>query len=341
MPVALIECCGQTFTPDECLEHIAGGRNKCEWTYELAAAMLHSMVQHPSHADGSRISTTVLTQKCLRQLVWERQTDYTTTLAKQWAMFRGTQFHGQLEAFAHPLSYAEARFYVHDLGVQIPEVKRALPRKDRSFSGSPDIVAPDYGRLGDYKRTKEVPRFNYAWADHAAQLNINRWLVDHADTVRILETTNTERFQGGVIDGVEYELEPSEYPPGLVSIEWTPRGPACTWDMTHPDVRERFVPREWQELLVIYVDDKGPKPIQITESILVPAKNGGTKRVRVPDIWTDEKVEALIAEKYIAARLALLAGIAAIPAGWEYQSHILCGYCPMRRLCAEHERNGE
>lgn len=325
MPVTLIECCGRVMTPDECLEHVATGRNKCEWTYELTAAMLHAMVQHPSHADGTRISTTVLTQKCLRQLVWERQTDYTTSLAGQWAMFRGTQFHGQLEAFAHPLSYAEARFYVHDLGKQIPAVAKALPRKDRSFSGSPDIVAPDYGRLGDYKRTKEVPRFNFPWQDHVAQGNINRWLVDNADTVAIASPpAGLPANKDGQVAGV-YPDDTGRY----------------VFDMSDPDIRAAFVPVEWQELVVIYVDDKGPKPITCTESINVPAKNGGTKKARVPELWSDERTEKYIADKYIAARLALLAGIAAIPSGWEYQSHVLCGYCPMRRLCAEHERNGE
>lgn len=331
MPVTLINCCGRDMTPAECLEHTAEGRNDCEWTYELVGSMLTAMVAHPSHADGSRISTTVLTSKCLRQLVWERQTDYTTTLASQWASFRGTQFHSRLEPFAHPLSYAEARFYIHDLGVQIPAVKKALPRKDRSFSGSPDIVAPDYGRLGDYKRTKEVPRFNYPWEDHKVQVNINRWLVDKADTVAIHET------DAGIV-GSCHALG-VEGIDGL--LEWDRDAERATWDLTVPGVRARFVPVEWQELVLIYVDDKGPKPLVCTESIKVPTKAGGTRNARIPEIWSDERVESYIAEHYVAARLALLAGIAPIPKGWEFQSHVLCGYCPMRRLCAEHERNGE
>jgi hypothetical protein len=279
--------------------------------------MLHAMVQHPSHADGSRISTTVLTQKCLRQLVWERQTDTTTSFEKLWATFRGTQFHGQLEPHAAPDEYAEARFFIEDLGTRLPEVRKALPRKDRSFSGSPDLVAPHLGILYGYKRTKEVPRFNYQWADHTAQLNINRWLVDYADYVTIaVPPVDLRGFQAPEADG-KYRF-----------------------DLSVAEVRAAFVPVEWQELIIVYADDKGPKPIVATESTRVRAQNGGWKNARVPEVWDDEKTEAYISEKYVAARMALVDGIAPIPKGWEHQSHVLCGYCPVRLLCASAEAEG-
>lgn len=324
MPVSHIRCCDRVFTPDELLEHLSDGRQRCQWTYEVAAMMLHSMVQHPSHADGSRISTTVLTQKCLRQMVWERQTDYTRSLDDLWAMYRGTMFHKQLEPYAAPGSYAEARFFVADLGDKLPEVRKALPRKDRSFSGSPDLVAPHLGILYDYKRTKEVPRFNYPWQDHVAQLNINRWLVDYADYVEIaVPPVGLPVNSDGECAGVY------------------PDNGSYVFDMSEPDIRAAFVPYEWQELTIIYADDKGLKPITSTQSIRIPTAAGtGTKAARVADVWDDAKIEAFITEKYVAARLALLAGIAPIPKGWEYQSHILCGYCPMRLPCAANEREG-
>lgn len=302
MPLTHIECCGQRFTIEEALGHLVDRRNTCQWTYELAAAMLQTNTAHPSHADGSRISTTVLTGKCDRRMVLERSNDYTVKLEDMYASFRGTMFHGQLENFAHPDSYGEARFHVKDLGLLIPSVKKALPRLNRSFSGSPDLVDPTVGILWDYKRTKEVPRFNQMWGDHAEQLNINRWLVDHADTVEHMGET---------------------------------------FDMTDELVRKRFVPVEWQELVILYVDDKGPKPITLTKSIDVPTLAGGTKKARVPDVWDDARVEALIAETYIEARLGLQAGIAPIPPGWENQSHVLCGYCAVSDICAAREREGE
>jgi hypothetical protein len=316
------------WTIDEVLEkHLANRQNKCEWTYELAAAMLSHSVAHPSNEDPSRISTTSLTTKCMRRQTLERHTDYTVRLDQLYAAFRGTLLHGQLEAFVSPSCYGEVRFVVNDLGVQIPSVKKALPRKDRSFTGSPDLVDPNIGILYDYKRTKEVPRFNTVWGDHIEQLNINRWLVDHADRVEVRDP------------------QPEALAPVWFADGWTDavtrEGNKASYDLKHPFVRERFVPVEWQELVIVYVDDKGPKPITATESIDVPAKTtGGTKKARVPAIWSDERVEAFIAERYIAARTALTTGLAPIPVGWENQSHPLCNYCHVRDLCARLEREG-
>lgn len=310
-------------TIPEALEHVQERNNRCQWTWEILAAMFDAQQSHPSHADGTRISTTVLTNKCLRRIIFERQTDYVVPIEDLWALFRGTQFHGVLEPYAHPDSYGEARFYVDDLGVQLPAVKAGLPRKDRSFSGSPDLVDPGVGILYDYKRTKEVPRFEHVWPDHVAQLNINRWLVDNADRVTLKE-----------LGRVPQPEDPS------CLLEWDGETRTASWDMHHPEVRARFVPVDWQELVIVYVDDKGPKPITVRESIDVPAKRGGTKKARIPVVWDDAKVEDYIATNYIEARKGFLAGIAPIPRGWERQSHALCVRCPMRLKCALHESEG-
>ncbi len=303
MPATFIRCCGETFTAEEALEHVRQRNNSCEWTYEVLAAMLETSVSHPSNSDPSRISTTTLTAKCMRRVALERYNDYEVEPADLWPAFRGTLLHGQLEAHIAPECYGEVRFIVDDLGVQIPAVKKALPRKDRSFTGSPDLVDPVRGILYDYKRTKEVPRFNTVWGDHIEQLNINRWLADHADKVEVKDEV---------------------------------------LDLRDPEVRSRFVPVEWQELCIVYVDDHGPKPIVVTESIDVPTRvEGKTKKARVPAVWSDSQVEALIAERYIAARLALSNGYAPIPVGWENQGHKLCGWCHMRDTCAALEREGK
>lgn len=304
MPLAHVLCCDEVFTVEGALEHVATRKNRCHWTWELLSAMFQTSVAHPSNADASRISTTVLTQDCLRSVALDRFNDYTVTPDDLWASFRGTMFHKQLEQYAATTSYGEARFFVTDLGVQIPAVKKAIrSKKDRSFSGSPDLVDPGAGTLYDYKRTKEVPRYSYVYDNHIQQLNVNRWLVDHADTVEHL---------------------------------------GVTYDLLDPEVRARFVPVEWQELVIVYVDDRGPKPIAVTKSIDVPKVGGqGTKKARVADVWSDETAETFIAERYIAARAALTTGSAPIPAGWEGQSKPLCNYCPSRTLCADLERRGE
>lgn len=328
MPLAHVACCDQVFTVEGALEHVATRKNRCHWTWELLSAMFQTSVAHPSHVDASRISTTVLTQDCLRSVALDRFNDYTVTPDDLWASFRGTMFHKQLEQYAASTSYGEARFFVTDLGVQIPAVKKAIRlKKDRSFSGSPDLVDPMAGTLYDYKRTKEVPRYSYVYDNHIQQLNVNRWLVDHADTVEVVEP----RLPG----------EPGY--DGLIAVRVDERGVIyATWDLLDPEVRARFVPVEWQELVIVYVDDRGPKPIAVTKSIDVPKVGGqGTKKARVADVWSDETAETFIAEKYIAARAALTTGSAPIPAGWEGQSKPLCNYCPSRTLCADLERQGE
>lgn len=322
MPVAHIACCDEVFTIEEALAHVATRKNRCQWTFELLTAMFATSVAHPSNEDPTRISTTVLTQDCLRSVALERFNDTTSTPDKMWAAFRGTMFHKQMEPHAAPNSYGEARFYVKDLGTKIPAVKKALPgRVDRSFSGSPDLVDPVAGVLYDYKRTKEVPRFNTVWSNHSQQNNINRWLVDHADTVEVI-------------------VQPEEDVSGALS--YNPETCKATWDLLDPEVRARFVPVEWQELVIVYVDDKGPKPIAVTKSIQVPKVGGvGTKAARVADVWDDEQAEAFIAQRYIAARNALTTRSAPIPVGWEHQSKPLCGHCDAKGICAELERKGE
>ncbi len=169
------------------------------------------------------------------------------------------------------------------------------------LSGSPDLVDPVAGILYDYKFTKENPRWNDPWKDHVEQGQINRWLVDNCDRV--------------VWRGEEYV----------------------------GDDLARFRPLDWQGIVVVYMDDKGPKPLTCTESIDVPKVGGvGTKKARVPSIWSDEVVQDLVVERYAAAHSALTLGvIPPAPAGWENQSHVLCGYCAVRSECAQLEREGK
>lgn len=167
------------------------------------------------------------------------------------------------------------------------------------LSGSPDLIDPKTGHLYDYKFTKENPRWERAWGDHVEQLQVNRWLVDKADRVE---------FQG-----FEFNMD----------------------DRAN---QARFRPIDWQGLIVMYLDDKGPKPILITRSEQVQKKTGpGTKAVRVADIWSDDRVESYITERYVAAQTALkdnvLPDITPAYEGWQ---HPLCGFCPKKTSCIDH-----
>lgn len=267
----------QVVDPQEALDHAAARRGG-PFTYELLAAMLGTVQDR-----GDRISTTTLTGKCLRSEHLKRKQPYTEDPQKLYASFRGTMFHGQLEKYAHPDAIAEARFHV-----DLPE---------GHLSGSPDLLDVKTGTLYDYKFCKEVPRWEYAWKDHIAQMNVNRWLVDHAETVE---------WNGG------------------------------TFDMSDPKNQARFRPVDWQGLIVVYMDDKGSKPILITRSEDAPTKAGGTKKVRVADLWDDERTERYIRDNYAAAQAALEGNtLPDIPEGYEYWQHPLCGYCPVKDQCVE------
>lgn len=168
------------------------------------------------------------------------------------------------------------------------------------LSGSPDLVDVNTGILYDYKFTKEVPRWNTPWPDHGEQCNVNRYLVDHAERV----TYRGKTYTGKDVD--------------------------------------QFRPAEWTDLVLVYMDDRGPKPLRVTKSIDIPKADGkGTKKARVSDIWSDEQAEEYILNRFTAANDALNNGnLPPAPAGWEYQSHALCGYCPVKRECAAAERAG-
>lgn len=259
---------------DDCLDCAKSRQNGCQFTYELLSAMF---AQQQDRED--RISTTTLTTKCLRSEFLKRSLPHSEQPEKLWAAFRGTMFHGQLEKHAAPGCYEEARFHVDLPGLG-------------HLSGSPDLLDTEQGVLFDYKFTKSVPTYDYAWPDHKWQMQVNRWLVDHADYV-----------------------------------EWNDR----RWE---PD---QFRPKTWNELVVVYMDDSGAKPITITKSERVPTKDGkGTKSVRVPEILRDDEVYAYIEERYKTVHEAFTnLVLPPIPEGYEGWQHPLCGYCPNKGLCID------
>jgi hypothetical protein len=178
------------------------------------------------------------------------------------------------------------------------DLRKVLGRKKAApFSGSPDLVDVKHGLLWDWKFVKDgkAPRYGSPWTDHIEQAQINRWLVDH-------------------FDFVEY------------------RGEKLPAD----EVAADFRPMDWQGLMVSYCDDRGVTTVTITRGEKVPTQTGGTKTVRVPDVWPDERVEDLIRERYPDAESAFGTGpVPTPPPGWELTSHVLCGYCPVRKQCLE------
>jgi len=304
MPLTEILCASPKYRRSEsgfkvtlgaCLDCAHTRENDCHFTYELLSSM-YATVQDR----GSRISTTTLTAKCMRSEFLKRTEEYAEKPESIWASFRGTMYHGQLEKFAAPGSIEEARY--------------GLITEHGPLTGSPDLLDVRMGILYDYKVTKEVPRFNYPWDDHISQMNINRWLVDNSWWVEY--------------HGEYFLLDPSKEQQVLEHLD------AFVNTNTRENIA-KFRPAMWNELVVVYMDDKGPKPIACTKSIDVPKVDGsGTKKQRVPDIWSDDYASKFILDRYVKAKDALEAGnLPAIPEAFTGWNHPLCGFCPKKQEC--------
>jgi hypothetical protein len=130
------------------------------WTFELAQAVLK---EHQER--GDRISTSLLTSPDPRAEVIARKVDYIGSLDDEYASLRGTMVHRTLEAYPRLGSVAEARFYTTVDGIL--------------FSGSPDLLTED--TVYDYKTTDNPPGFGYAYRHHTEQVQLNAFIVRHAE----------------------------------------------------------------------------------------------------------------------------------------------------------------
>jgi hypothetical protein len=148
-------------TVDDLLgEALTEGPKWSPWSYELIQAVM----EH--HQERDYISTSMLTGGCMRGNVIERRADYVDNLDQRYASIKGTLIHRTMEVAARPGAIAEWRFWAEIDG--------------QEFSCSPDIIVPGVGLLSDYKTTENPPSFGYAYRHHKEQVNLNRWVVNHA-----------------------------------------------------------------------------------------------------------------------------------------------------------------
>lgn len=137
------------------------------WPYEL----IHAALEEWQERDY--ISTTMLVGGCARSKVIERMEDFILDLDSLYASLRGTQIHRTLEHSARPGSIAEGRFFTT---LYVPG------KGDVEVSCSPDLVTP--ADVVDYKAPTEqtgVPTYGYPWRSHVEQLQLNRYIVNHAE----------------------------------------------------------------------------------------------------------------------------------------------------------------
>jgi hypothetical protein len=141
-------------------EALTQGPKWSPWSYELIQAVL-SNIQNRDY-----FSTSMLTGGCYRGTVLERREDYVDSLDGNYASIKGTLIHRTLELAQRPGSLNEWRFFTDIDGLE--------------FSCSPDVIQPDIGLLSDWKTTENPPNFGYAYRHHKEQVNLNRWVVNHA-----------------------------------------------------------------------------------------------------------------------------------------------------------------
>jgi len=140
-------------------EALTQGPKWSPWSYELIQAVL-SNVQNRDY-----FSTSMLTGGCYRGTVLERKENYVDSLDSNYASIKGTLIHRTMELAARPGSINEWRFFTDIDGME--------------FSCSPDTIQPDLGLLSDWKTTENPPDF-YPYRHHKEQVNLNRWVVNHA-----------------------------------------------------------------------------------------------------------------------------------------------------------------
>lgn len=170
------------------------------WTYEMIRAALDEWQER------DYISTTMLTGGCARSKVLERKEDFILDLDSLYASLRGTQVHRTLEHAARPNSIAEGRFFTTVyLGEKLGEV---------TLSCSPDLITDD--TLWDFKVPTDqsgIPSWGYLWGDHKYQLQLNQYIVRHA-----------ERWE--LKDGQELPFDPRDWKARHLAVCYLgPKGP--------------------------------------------------------------------------------------------------------------------
>jgi PD-(D/E)XK nuclease superfamily len=283
MPLNAIHCAdpnreGEYLSIKDCLSCALSGDNGCNFTYPILKSMYDG---DQSVSRGTGISVTTLKESCLRSAVLSAKLPYAEDPRDMYARWFGTGAHAMVEPHMPPGCYGEVRFWMW--------------WGDELVSGKPDLVDREHGLIYDYKTAKELPRYGQPWPDHAIQLQLYRYLIDHA--VGVGDDPNPDTW-----------ADPSD-----------------------------FQPPDWEVLYVTYLAKEGTVTLPVTRSEEWVKKDGtpAARKRRVPDIWTDEQVEA-----YVAPRMEqLVAGfelgqVPPVPIGWENLTGWKCvKFCPVKDEC--------
>src|ERR1051326_1189006 len=255
----------RVFTSEELLDYAKGRPEGWQWTYEVVKLIIDGQQDR-----GDHLSTTALTGECDLNFVLERKSSYVRRLDDEWASFTGSMYHEQLEKASIPgQTVVERRYWLELEGLGWVSCK-------------PDVIDIHHGILGDYKTKSKAldPRRRNPYDANIQQLNVNRYIVDHAEWIEFDEQGDESATQASFI--YPYHKHPE------VSV------------MVVPVVEGETRPYEWSHLEAIYLTPReGMQTLMCSRSIDVPRKDGkGTKKARVPWIWSDSEAETFIRERY-------------------------------------------
>lgn len=227
------------------------------YPYPVLASMVDSEIEDHRQL-GSTLSATELLKPCLRCVILQRNTDYTESIDDLWKRWRGTMWHKLFDEFAQEGDITETRFFAPILGT------------DLQLALKPDIIRPYSPHCGggviiDVKTTENVPRWDRVWDDHVLQLNLYRWGVNHAVSIK----------RNGVIE---------ETPQEWSGINFKSVG---IWYCSSEEVK----PLEVRLAVNVPTTSKN-------------AKNP-TRVVKEADVWSDERVEEFLIPRYTAMHEAL------------------------------------
>ena len=226
-------------------EALTQGPKWSPWSFELIQAVLLSVQER------DYFSTSMLTGGCYRGTVIERRENYVDSLDNNYAAIKGTLIHRTMELAARPGALCEWRFFTDIDGLE--------------FSCSPDSIVPDLGLLSDWKTTENPPDF-YPHRRHKEQVNLNRWVVNHA-------------------------------------THWLSPGTTADDPQEPIPVDPRTI--VFRQLSVVYIGPKKPLTFVIEKTAEKTTPNGHVVKAKVPDVWTDKAVRKYLDPRLEGLEMAL------------------------------------
>lgn len=159
---------------EECLKCSATAENKCHYT----SAMIRAIMGQIEHQEKYHV--TMLTG-CLRSVYYGLTEDLYPTLQNLYYFFRGRAFHENLEhnelGYEHEIK-VKKKILIEPIINEMCELKLGKPF-EVELQGSIDEINLKKGLIRDYKSTKSIPKFQYAYTNHTLQLNIYLYLLQN------------------------------------------------------------------------------------------------------------------------------------------------------------------